>query len=256
MRALSHLLAIFFIALLSTRAVGQGTVLISNFEDGTLQGWNLDSSAGYLTVSAPGSDGHGSALDIFRTPDWVDLMVRIPVSGDLSSYSGIVWDEFVPDHGTLAAYGPGLYVIGTDGTFFGFAPRPQVLGVDGWSTRFLPFESAHYYPWRGAASFDEVIRNVDSIFISGGTGLVGSQPLQLRIDNVYLVPEPSKLTLSFVALATFFAFGDARQKRKNRLRAAGQPTGGLKPVAHANRGSGGSYGVGGLTRGRIGYSAI
>jgi len=212
MQALLRPLAIACLALLPSPVFSQAAPL-SDFDDGTAQGWTVN-AAGHLVVSAPGFGGAGYALDIYQDLPGNDVLVRAPgsFSGDLSGVTGIRWDEFMPDYGSDNYIGPGLYMAGTDGSFYAFAPRPPVLGAGKWQVRSLSFDPANFYRWEGSSSFETVLHNVEALYISGVTSVIGAPPLQVRLDNITLVPEPSALQFNLLAVATVLAFLCTRRK--------------------------------------------
>jgi hypothetical protein len=199
-------IAIACLALLATYAVSHATQPSNfDFDDGTAQGWTVN-AAGHLLVSGPGFGGSAYALNIYQDHPGDDVLVKAPssFSGDLSRFSGIRWDEFMPDYDADNYIGTGLYLVGTDGSFYAFAPRPPLLEAGQWQVRSLNFDPTNYFQWSGFSSFDTVLHNVQALYISGITSSLGTPGLQVSVDNITLVPEPT--ALQFTLLTILWAF--------------------------------------------------
>ncbi len=176
--------------------------LISDFDDGTLQGWVPDTGnfGGLLEHDPLGNPG-GAMRAIDTGPSGVSLLVRGPEAyrGNLTGYSGVSWDEYVYDYGASNSFSTGFILRGGDGTEYmaGFE-----TGTDReiWRHRFLDFQDPSIWTLRtGSASFFEVLLDVEYLLIGLDTSSRIDGVLESKVDNIELhlsnVPVPASLLL-------------------------------------------------------------
>ena len=178
--------------------------LVSDFDDGTMQGWsegdpfNVGSFSGALSVINSG----GNPGSYLRATDSVggggSLAALAPtlLSGDLVLFSGLSWDVLIP---SSAIFSTNVLLEGFDGTFY--RSDTTLLGTqqkNSWFTKSIDFGSD--VGWKllgsGAASFTSVASNAKALYIeldvtTGGT-------IEAGIDNVHTIssiPIPASLWL-------------------------------------------------------------
>jgi hypothetical protein len=173
--------------ILPVSAISQ-TPPLSDFNDGTLQGWTkvppyhgeLLNPGTYLmaTDSIAGGGSH---------------IVRAPYiySEDIILYKGISWDEYIYSNNPDPIYStiPWLILIdGIDTTIY--LARDSLVGaVSQWRSRFIPFKAAAWTRIMGSADFDSVISNLSELWIRMEASLSAEGP-ESAIDNVtYLIAD-------------------------------------------------------------------
>lgn len=175
-----------------------GEMVVSDFDDGTTQGWQLTEPA-YSDIQIV-TRGDGFALEAFDTTaafGGPTLTAPSEFLGDLSGYDGISWDEYVYDisgvnyvRGSLM---PILY--GTDGTWY--LPKDKPFGPLGvWNERYIPFDEAYWKEPLGSTgniTFDEVLSNVVEIWFA--MECTSGDRREAKIDNIKLVPEPATMLM-------------------------------------------------------------
>jgi len=205
---------------------GQVSAVIStDFESGTLEGWTKGTPyfsqtfVGELLVSDIGNPG--TSMGTKDTGAGGGLFAQAPAeyTGDLSQFTGIMWDEYLPDASIVRTK---IYLLGTDNTvYFGITSDQLVVTTSSWEERFIPFDWDSglwelYISSTGSESFENVISNVEAVFISMDvTTSVFAPGWESRIDNVGLVPEP--VTLSLLALGGMGLLRRRRYKVLNEL---------------------------------------
>ncbi len=164
--------------------------VVSDFDDGTLQGWTPEPFfGGDLFAGAPGNPGESmQATD--SEEGGGPLLARAPASyeGDLSGFLGISWDEFIVDMGSVTRLSTSVWIRGNDGTTF---RTDQTLGpLDVWNTKFYEFEASSWILESGAASFEDVIADVEGLFVQMDVQGISGPGIESYVDNVTLVDNP------------------------------------------------------------------
>lgn len=158
--------------------------ITSDFDDGTFQGWTKGPNFnGRLLISDGGNPGFcmlttdtlagGGGLLVYAPPSFV---------GDLSSYTGIGWDEFVPDYGSKTLYGTHVYIEHSNGTTY--RTDMSITIRNAWHTKHVPFEAGSWFLVSGSDSFEDVIQNVAALYISMDTSLHNDDREESRVDNI------------------------------------------------------------------------
>ena len=175
-----------------------------------LQGWHptdlLQFSGNLEHVSTGGNpDGFMQVTDLAGGGG---LFAQAPaeLSGDLSGYGGISWDEFVFNNSANVTSRTAILIIGGDTAYnSGFFDTPTQIEV--WTDRFVSFQTSEWTLesspsiFTGTSPFNDVIKSVDALLISMDTSVsVGNR--ESGIDNVRLkaIPEPSFLGLMYCTL--------------------------------------------------------
>jgi hypothetical protein len=216
---------ILFLLVLSLGMVpaAHAFVLVSDFNDGTLQGWTAEPPFnGTLTVQNTGGNPGGFALTTDTVAAGGGLLARAPapLTGDLSIYDGLQWDEFVYDNGDTTTVGTSVILQGSDGTQY---QSDRTLGpVGSWNTKSISFLSSSDWILKsgtGSASFDDVVSDLNGLFLSLDTSTSGHGNKESGIDNVVLldrpttggvVPEPA--TMSLLGIGILGAFSRKRKE--------------------------------------------
>jgi hypothetical protein len=165
-----------------------GQTVLSDFEDGTLQGWmSNDSLEGEIYVTTGGNPGYCMAAT-----DTGERSVRAVAppefAGDLSGYSGVKWDTFVPDKGSLTVQRTFIILQSTNLTRFRSTYDIAQIPIETWNTRFAPFRAEHWEFIHGTESFEDVLRDVDALKINMETA--NGLGIESYVDNVTLIPKP------------------------------------------------------------------
>ena len=191
-------------------ATSASAAVISDFSDGTLQGWLPDPGnfQGTLQVAAGNPNFGMSATD--TGPGGIGLLVRAPAQylGNLTSSQGIRWDEFLFDYGTSNSFATGFIVRGSNGTEYqgGF----ETVGVRGiWNNRSLTFTDADWTLRSGTSPLSDVLSDVSALLIGLDTSSRTNNVVESIVDNIELlnadpvsnpVPIPSTIWLIFLGL--------------------------------------------------------
>jgi hypothetical protein len=195
-------------------------ILVSDFDDGTLQGWSQQPIFnGTLTAPTTGGNPNGYMLTTDTMAAGGSLLALAPstLTGNLLAYSGLQWDEFVfSNHGTTTV-STSVLIRGADGTVY---QSDRSLGpIALWNTKSASFlDSSDWILKSGSASFNDVLANVDALFLSLDTSTLGNGNRESGIDNIGLlerqvtnvVPEPATMGLMGMGL-----IGTLFRKRKN-----------------------------------------
>jgi hypothetical protein len=147
------------------------------------------------------------------------LLAQAPgLSGDLSYLDGMIWDEFVYNHGSTTVASTYIIIDGSDTRY----QSSNILGAVGvWNSKAVDFNDATAWSIAGggSASFTDVISNADGVFISMDTSnWSGTNWYESRIDNVVVngtsapVPVPATILLFGTGLAGL-AGGRFRRKK-------------------------------------------
>jgi len=208
-RRLAVAATILALAALSSPQV-HAAVYVYDYDDGTLQGWTEGKPPwnpqflGSLRALEPGNPGHAMvATDHGATGGALLAQAPAVISGDLSSWPSVSWDEWLPDGSIIRT---SVSVLGPDGTVYqGETPDQGVISTESWQERFIPFDfGSGLWSIRdgtGSASFDEVITNVVGFYIH--MDVTPGQSTEASVDNVIFLPEPA--TVSLLALGGLVA---------------------------------------------------
>lgn len=217
---ISFRLFLIFVAFASLPSSVKAEQILSDFDDGTLQGWTARLPfAG--TLSNPGVDGNPGGF-LFVT-DTVPLGGGLfadapaPYTGDLSGFVGLRWDEFVYVRGaggSRTEVPTELFITGgQNSTTFRLANNPLTL-IGQWHTRFVEFDAVNFSVLSGTDSFSSVISNVTSLAMEMDTSTLANGGPESGIDNVLLVnavPEPSSIVVLSVGAIGMLAFRRRKQ---------------------------------------------
>ena len=128
--------------------------------------------------------------------------------GDVTSFDGLQWDEFIYNNGSSTVAGTRILVRGTDGTQY-FTDNP--LGPIGvWNTRSILFSEVSawtLFSGSGTATLDSVLNNLDALLFSMDTSVSASGNRESGIDNVQFitavttVPEPATIAMLALGIA-------------------------------------------------------
>ena len=189
--------------------------LISNFDDGTTQGWSSGdpfdngSFGGILSVINSGGNPRGylRATDTVEGAGTLATLAPTFLSGDLTGLGRLSWDVLLPKDSVLST---SILLEGADGTFY--RSNNALLStqpINSWFTKSVDFGlNVDWQLVRGinrTGSFSSVVSDTQALYIEldvtkRGTGF---NP-EAGIDNVRTtqetVPEPSIILGSIVAL--------------------------------------------------------
>lgn len=171
-------------------AIASADILISDFDDGTRQGW-LEANPfnpgsgfnGLLTVQSSGGNPGG----YLRAQDTVDgggslaVLAPLPFSGDLSELGFIRWDVLLPANPTFST---SALVEGLDGTLYRSHNSTSPFTPSGtWFTKTASFTSSlGWTRLSGNASFQAVINNAVAVYLE--LDVTFGQGIEAGIDNV------------------------------------------------------------------------
>jgi len=209
----SFLLGVFSASIFSfVLSTSVNAALVSDFDDGTLQGWTPEPPFnGTLFVDNSGGNPNGFMVATDSVGGGGGLLARAPsiLSGDLSIYGGLRWDEFVYDNGSANRVSTFIIIKGADGTIY---RNDNTLGPVGvWNSRFVSFSDPNQWTLNsGTATFSNTISNVDALFISMDTS-VSAGGRESGIDNVSTIPIPAAVWLFGSGLIGLI--GIARRKK-------------------------------------------
>lgn len=200
-----------------------GIILVSDFDDGTLQGWSPEPFFGGNLLAQPtGGNPGGYMVATDTVPGGGCLCARAPgsVSGDLSLLGGIGWDEFSRADAVISS---SVIIEGTDGTQYGHSMGAAALPAGVWSPRFVSFEISGWVlrSGTGTAIFNDVVTNTIALFLDLDITLNASGNFEAGIDNVFLVgatspiPTPAALPLFLTGLA---GLGLLRRRKRKAMR--------------------------------------
>ena len=190
-----------------------GWAVMSDFDDGTLQGWTKGTPffnplfGGGLGVSEIGNPGKSMvAWDTVGGGGGLFAQAPAAFTGDLSGFAGAGYDEFLPN-GSIGR--TSLCLLGPDNTvYLGVTPDQAVVTRGVWKERFFPFDwsSGLWSLQYGTESFENVISSVDGLFIQMDVTTTnwGSNSPESRVDNVMLttgsstIPAPGAIILGSI----------------------------------------------------------
>lgn len=199
---------VFVFILSAYDAFGSITYDIKYDWDGTLkgdplQGWTPQLPFdGDLGVSTDRGNPGGSMYATDTKSAGSPLFARAPedLSGDLTAYAGITWDEYIPArvNTTQSTY---IILEGSDGTRY---RSERLVGPDirknYWYGRSVALNDP--FAWflldgSGSESFEDVIADVAALFLSMDTSSSSNGSVESWVDNfgVYSVPIPGAVWL-------------------------------------------------------------
>ena len=124
------------------------------------------------------------------------------ISGDLTVYNAIQWDEYVPDRGSVTTISTSIRILGADGTVF--ESDTTLAGVSSWNHCSVSFGNASEWTrLSGVSAFDDVITDVVELYIQMDASLQASGGVESWVDNVMLqpIPAPGALLLGSMGVA-------------------------------------------------------
>ena len=203
-----------------------GNIVVSYGWDGLLEGDPLEGWTkelpfeGDLDVSTTFGYPGGSMFATDTKSSSSGLLARAPdvLSGDLTAYTGIYWDEYIPGRSNtkVATF---IILEGSDGTMYESERiEGSAVAKNFWNQRFEPLNDPSAWflvKHSGSASFDDVIADVAGLLISMDTSSQSQGRVESWVDNfeVHAVPVPGAVWLLGSGLVTLAAF--KRKFRKN-----------------------------------------
>jgi hypothetical protein len=193
-----------------------GATVIFDFNDETLQGWTPKAPfGGVLGVNTGFGNPGGSMFTTDTDSSSGGLFVLAPsiLSGDLSIYNGIQWDEYVPERAstTIATF---IRLLGVDGTIYESDRTIELLST--WNTKFVSFDEPNSWTLAtgsGNATFEDVISGVDSLYISLDTSTQSVGGIESWVDNVTVSSVPLPAALYLFGSGLLGLVGIARRKK-------------------------------------------
>lgn len=175
-------------------------VRVSDFDDGTLQGWTkVLPFGGDLLVDQPGGNPHGFMVTTDTAGGGV-LYAQLPAAalGLLDNSSGVFWDEFVYDNGAQTTKKIGLIIQGPDGTQY-VSVQDLDNVIEAWANRFVSLDEQSSWtivPGSGSATFAQVVNNIAALYLSTETSTVFIGNRESGIDNIsFLLDDSHNITI-------------------------------------------------------------
>ena len=203
--------------------IDASTTVTSNFDDGTLQGWTKGTPffnpqfGGSLQVSSIGNPGSSMvATDSVGGGGGLFAQAPVAFTGDLSSFSGISWDEYLPSNSIGRT---SISLLGANNTVYsGTTADQNNVTVNSWVSRFISFDEAsgNWSLSTGSDSFEELIGNVNGLYIQMDVTTSDFDPLpEAIVDNISLapVPIPSTFILFGSGVIGFMSYNKRRRKQ-------------------------------------------
>jgi hypothetical protein len=186
-------------------SISNAGMIVSDFNDGTMQGWTKRQPFGGTLVNpVSGGNGGGYLLATDNQPGGGNLFAVAPSKflGDLTEFQGISWDEFVfvrGAGGSRTVRSTRLLISGGP-TGTSYAIVEDALGPIGqWRSRSVDFLESNFQRTTkfgsGSDAFENVLRDVKLLAFELDTSTLANGGPESGIDNVTLVatpvPEPS-----------------------------------------------------------------
>ncbi|MGD9086503.1 MAG: VPLPA-CTERM sorting domain-containing protein [Desulfobacterales bacterium] len=165
-----------------------------------LQGWTREPIFGGILNVQRNFGNPGGSMYAIDTRGGGVLYARAPdeLSGNLSGYTGVQWDEYILGRATTFV---STFIIlqGSDGTRYesGRIEGDDVVTFQ-WNNRFVPLDDSSVWmlvDHTGTATFEQVISDLDTLFISMDTSSGSSGGRESWVDNFALVPIPGAVWL-------------------------------------------------------------
>jgi len=189
------LLSFLVVGLIATRASAD---IVSNFDDGTFQGW-VNVAPAEFQMTNPGFGGNPAGYLAFT--DLNSMSVDPPLiraasqfSGDLTQYSNFRYDVFVIAD---AFRYPAVIVEGGNGSFWAY--RPAFGATETWVTVTAPINDGTGWVPSGLNTgpvepFADTIGDIKNVYVSPTVSTVVA--FESGIDNFTLVvPEPASAAI-------------------------------------------------------------
>lgn len=163
--------------------------LVSDFDDGTMQGWsegdpfNNGSLGGTLSVVNSGGNPGGYLRATDSVADGGSLAALAPtlLSGNLTLLGGLLWDVLLPSQAVCST---NVLLEGTDGTFY--RSEYTLLETNSWFTKSVDFGSdVGWQLLKGTASFASVVSNTKALYIE--LDVTTCCTIEAGIDNIRTV---------------------------------------------------------------------
>ena len=208
------------ILLVAIPTTAHAFLLISDFDDGTLQGWTPEpvfNGALFNDPTGGNPNGFMVATDTLATGGPLLSHGPSPFLGDLSIYGGLQWDEYVYNNGIFTNGGTFVRLRGVDGTIYD--SDNAFLSRESWNTKSVLFDDLSGWTLKsGSSGFEDVVSNVDALFLSMDTSTLADGNRESGIDNIGflpgssagVVPEPSTVAMLGMGIAGMFGL-----KRRN-----------------------------------------
>lgn len=175
-------------------AVPDPLLAISNFDDGTLQGWTkAEPFGGDLVVENTGGQPGGKLVSYDTSPGGGGLYAQAPTTylGDLSGFAGVRWDEFLVNHGSHTI-SPTTVALRGGPNDTGYLFDSSLGPIGAWNERFVSFDAPG---WRQASLFGstgtdalaDVLKNVTALYIAMDASNIATGNAEAAVDNVRLV---------------------------------------------------------------------
>lgn len=185
---------------------------LSDFDDGTTQGWTkvLPFGGRLLTFTTGGNPGGFIAVDdTVAGGGGLYLSAPPEFTGDLSIYAAILWDENL-EHTSPPPGTPSYPIlVGADGTRY--RPISRVpIPLEAWRARGVRLEAQHWELVFGTASFEDVLANVAELWMDVDCNAQYGREVGLdniRLSTTEAPPEPSP-TYSVVGCVGICPAGD------------------------------------------------
>jgi hypothetical protein len=203
-----------------------GYIVASYHWDGVLEadpleGWTRELPFdGDLGVQTNWGNPGGSMFATDTKSAGSPLYARAPdtLSGDLTRYASISWDEYIPRR-VNTVQSTFIILEGWDGTRY---RSERLVGPDiqknYWYGRSVPLDDPSAWfllDESGSASFEDVIADVAGLFMSMDTSTLSNGSIESWVDNftVYAVPIPGAVWLLGSGLAGLLIYRRKFQKK-------------------------------------------
>ncbi len=197
-------IASFVLSLVANSAVA--TVAVTDFDDGTFQGWTpWGEKYGEINLLPSGSNPGGAVRAVDTVAGGGGFGVSAPAEylGDLSGWSALLWDE-KPLLSSNLVTSTWAFLIGEDGTVYRNIVAKGTAGQ--WRQRQALLVSADWElsPYStGTASLADVLSNVVELRIVMDINAGSLPTLEADVDNIVLVPEPGSMLFVALSLVVF-----------------------------------------------------
>ena len=217
MRCKKFIQNILFLTCLLIAVPSVQAALVSDFDNGTMQGWsegdpfNIGSFGGALSVINSGGNpgGYLRATDSVAGGGSLAALAPTLLSGDLTLLGGLSWDVLLPSQSVGST---DVLLEGTDGTFY--RSEYTLLGtqpINSWFTKSVNFGSdVGWQLLAGTASFASVVSNTNALYIE--LDATTCCTVEAGIDNIRTVPVPAAFWLLGSGLIGLFYARKSKHK--------------------------------------------